>query len=242
MYLCLKRQNIYKKANRATTDFMPESMPYADIIILALIAGFILLRLRSVLGRKDDEGMDFLRTSLKQVQEPVVQLPEKSKPKPKEETDTYLISLGDSPLAKTLIDIRAKDPLFSAAEFLRGAMLAYEMVFDAFIKGDKPALKMLMSDELYKHFASEIDARAKEENHSETTLVSVASKDIVQASLENSTARITVKFVSEQVTVVRDTKGNITSGDPSALHHAEDVWQFERDVAAKNPNWKIIET
>lgn len=222
-----------------------QEVPYADLVILALIAGFILLRLRSVLGSKP--GDDFFARKQPErpetKQETVIQLDEKSlKLKPKEEPDTYLATLGDSPLAETLKQIKSKDPQFTATKFMQGAKGAFEMVFDAFVKSDRQTLKMLLSDSIFQHFSRELDSRDKQENKSETTLVSVKAKEISKATLDKNTARITVHFESEQVTVVRGPKGNIVEGNPSELHHSEDQWVFERDITSKNPNWKIIET
>lgn len=225
---------------------MSEGIPYADIVILALIAGFILLRLRNALGQKggeDDSGFLQRRQLPPQSQEPVVQLVDKSlKPRIREEADTYLAGLSDRVMIDTLVAIRARDSQFSATRFLDGGRMAFEMVMEAFNKGDKQSLKMLMSDELFKDFAAEVDKREKEESKSETTLVSVQAKEILHAQLIGNMARIKVKFVSEQITVVRDKEGKIIEGDVSEIHHLEDEWLFERDVTSKNPNWKIIET
>ncbi len=173
----------------------------------------------------------------------MIQLDEKSlKPKPKEEPDAYLLTLGNSPVAETIRQIKAKDPQFTATGFLQGAKAAFEMVFDAFAKGDRQTLKMLLSEAIFQHFSRELDQRNAQANKSETTLVSVTGKEISQATLDKNTARLTVHFESEQVTVVRGPKGEIVEGNPSELHHVEDQWVFERDVTSKNPNWKIIET
>lgn len=225
---------------------MSEGVPYADIIILALIAGFILLRLRNVLGqRSENEKMDFLERlkPLDPSQEPIIRLADKPlKNRLKEEQDAYISTLSDGPAKTALNAIKEKDASFSATQFLEGAKLAFEMVFDAFAKGDKPMLTRLLAEPIAKEFHAEIDARAGQEKRSETTLVSVVSKEITKASLDKHTAHISVRFVSEQVTVVRDAKGAIIEGNPSETHQVEDEWVFERDVTAKNPNWKIIET
>jgi len=225
---------------------MSEGIPYADIVILALIAGFILLRLRSILGRKigNDNPEMFRKNIIPQADsEPIIRLSEKAlKPRPREEADTYLHGLKDDALSAALNAIKAKDPEFSATTFLSGAKMAYEMVFDGFAKGDKTPLKMLLSDALYNHFESELNARAGADTHAETTLVSVAAKDITKAELDKNTARLSVKFISEQVTVERDKDGKIVGGDPSDVSEVEEEWTFERDVTSKNPNWKIIET
>ena len=120
--------------------------------------------------------------------------------------------------------------------------MAFEMVFDAFVKGDKQTLSNLLSTEIYNQFASDIDDRAKQENHQETTLLSVKPLEITRAKLDRNMAQLAVSFESEQVTIERSKNGDIVGGDPSDVHHVNDEWVFERDVTSKNPNWKIIET
>jgi predicted lipid-binding transport protein (Tim44 family) len=226
--------------------FMNDGIPYADIIILALIAGFILLRLRSTLGQKTgrDEA-DFMQRfkPMAEAKEPIVQIIDKTlKNKQKDELDTALALISDDAVISALNAIKEKDTQFTATRFIDGARAAFEMVFEAFTKGDKQTLHMLLTESLAKDFITEIDARATQEKRPDTTLVSVVGKDIVQASLIGNMARITMKFTSEQITVMRNAKGEIVEGNPSATHHVVDEWVFERDVTSKNPNWKIIET
>ncbi|MGE0753586.1 MAG: Tim44/TimA family putative adaptor protein [Alphaproteobacteria bacterium] len=226
---------------------MSEGVAYADILIIALIAGFILLRLRNVLGQKTghDNPQHFIRPRPNAVEnkDKIVQLHDKPiKAKPKSKEDPFIEKIKDARVAGTLKDIRAKDSEFDAGQFLDGAKMAFEMVFDAFSSNDKETLKMLLADNIYEEFAGEISKREEQENKTETTLVAVLSKDIADAMLVGDLARITVKFVTEQVTVVRDAAGEIIDGDASDTEHVENEWTFERDVTSKNPNWKIIET
>lgn len=223
---------------------MPEGTSYADIVILALIAGFILLRLRSVLGDKiGNDSPGYFNKPVAVSTAAVVQIDDKSvKAAPTEDMDPYLQTLTDSAVIDAINAIKAKDPQFTATHFLSGAKNAFEMVFDAFAKGDKETLKMLMSEALLQEFATTIDQHAAQDTRPETTLVSVQAKDIVRATLTGNTAQLTVHFTSEQVRIVRDKKGAIVEGDASEIHHAEDHWLFERDIGSKNPNWKIIET
>lgn len=226
---------------------MSEGIPYADIIILALVAVFILLRLRGVLGQKmgHDDPNYFRRDAavVKEREQPIVQVSEKLlKPKAKEEVDTAFAAIEDTQIKDTIAAIKAKDPQFSVDVFMGGAKLAFEMVFDAFLKGDKDTLKMLLSDEIFNHFASEVDSRNKEPNYTETTLVSVKAERLAHAELKGTVARLTVLFASEQIILVRDTKSEVIQGDPSHVQLAKDEWVFERDLTWKHPNWKIIET
>lgn len=226
---------------------MSEGIPYADILIMALVAGFILLRLRSVLGDKigNDNPSYFNKpvTPVAEKAEPIVQLDEKSlKAKLREEPDPYLAKLTNSDVALVVDAIKNKDPQFTATVFLQGARAAYEMVFDAFARGDKSTLKMLLSDRLSGQFSAEMAARAASDHKTETTLVAVDARDITEAELIGTIAHVTVHFVTEQVVVVRNAQGEIIEGDPSEIHNIEDNWTFERDVTSKNPNWKVIET
>ena len=226
---------------------MSQGIPYADIVILALVAGFIILRLRSVLGSRPEDDVDFMkrdvRPQLQQQADPIVQIDAKSsKPKPRDDDDPFLAALGEGDKADALKAIKEADPFFTATSFVEGARRAYEMVFDAFAKGDKPTLKMLLSDALYDTFSGEIDARPQGGEKSETTLVSVTVEEMLEATLVKNIARISLSFQSEQVTVVRNDDGQIVGGDASDIHHAQDSWTFERDITSKNPNWKIIET
>lgn len=226
---------------------MSEEFPYADIIILALIAGFVLLRLRSILGQKNEgDKPNFFQPSKDRSQEdsePVVLLGEKSiKARPRVEIDPYAAALSEGSLLQTINDIKAKDPSFNATIFIEGAKMAFEMVFDAFNKGDKQTLSALLSQEIYDDFIRDLEVREKQEHKQETTLLSVFAKEIKRVKLDKNIAQITIYFESEQVTVERGKTGEIVGGDPSDVQHVHDEWVFERDVTSKNPNWKIIET
>lgn len=222
---------------------MSEQMPYADIVIMALVAGFILLRLRSVLGQKTgrDKPDDFRPATPSEAHEPVIAFPDRmqrrqpeaEKPAPAEDA-----IVGDNAV-RGVEAIAATDPQFTASSFLQGAKAAFEMVFEAFIKGDKQTLKTLLSPDIYNDFAADLDAKKDQETRSEATLVSVESVHIEAAEKDKNIARVTVKFVSEQITVMRNKEGKIVEGDPSQVDRVEDEWVFERDVTSRNPNWKI---
>lgn len=221
-----------------------DGLPYADIIILALIAGFILLRLRSVLGQKSgNDNPQFFRRpdpDAEAKKEPVVQVAERKSRR--DETDTYLYRLKDEAIAGTIAEIKKIDPSFTATNFLSGARMAYEMVFDAFAKGDRKTLEMLLNKPIYEDFTRALEERTGDGKKIESTLVAVHARDITAATLVGNMARLSVKFDSEQVTLVKNDKGEIIEGDASHTHLMDDEWTFERDVSSKNPNWKIIET
>lgn len=224
---------------------MSEQMPYADIIIMALVAGFILLRLRSVLGQKigRDKPEDYHPARPDEAAEPVITFPDRLRTRAQEAEKPATAPENSADVSGRaragVVAIAASDPSFTADSFLQGAKIAFEMVFDAFVKADKNTLKMLLSDAVYNEFSAAIDERKNNSTKTETTLVSVEKMQIEQAEKDKNIARVTVKFVSEQITVVRDSEGKIIEGDPSNVDNVEDEWVFERDVTSRNPNWKI---
>lgn len=220
-------------------------MAYLDIVLLALVAGFILLRLRSVLGQRNEGDLPPppMREDSRDIQ-PVVQIPDRARmaaPVETEEDAAVVESL--SPLSRDAIAaIRGADPQFTTTTFLVGARRAFEMVFDAFVKGDRETLKMLLSPKVFEDFAAELDRRSGMESFPETTLVAVTSQTLTGAEYSKPTARLTVKFASEQVTVIRGQDGKILEGNPSDTDTVEDEWVFEREMNSRNPNWKIVST
>ncbi len=227
---------------------MSPSVPFADIIILALVAGFILLRLRSILGQQTgfDGTPKPMNPDAKRKEDIVIQLSEKLRAIKQEQ----VAQKADLPLPEELTDdskraieaMRVADLNFSVNEFLRGAKGAFEMVFDAFLKNDRSNLEMLLAPDVAKHFLSEAEARTKTDRITETTLVAVESATIKSANYSAPKAQITVTFISEQVTVVRDKDGKIIEGNASHIERVEDEWTFERDMNSKNPNWPVIDT
>ncbi len=225
---------------------------FADIIILALIAGFIALRLRAMLGRNSGlDPRDIIKKQQERLKETVIRVQSReAKPENSPVPGTGDNIAGGKELGQvaeaakpTLDAIRAADPAFTSSGFLGGARTAFEWVFDAFAKGDKEKLKLLMSDTVFSLFSQEIDrSRATPDRRMEATLVSIVSQDIANAQLAANIARISVRFVSEQIHLMRDTKGAIVEGNPSAVQTVSDIWVFERDVTSRSPNWKIVDT
>ncbi len=220
---------------------------YGDIIIIAAIAAFILLRYRAMLGEKHgrDESDTPPPAQPLQEYERVIQLPEREA----RERDT-VVALGKSlkpikdygPLNEHFTAMRRIDRQFNPDEFIEGARAAFEMVIDAYNEGDHETLKMLLAPDIYDDFAASLAAQQAQDHTQHTTLVAIVDADMTEAELAGNKARITVKFVSEQITLVRDTEGEIISGDPSQQEAVEDSWVFERNLTASDPSWKVIET
>lgn len=221
---------------------MSESFQYGDIIFLGLIALFIVLRLRSMLGRDDgtDKKEVWKNATRLMPEDKVMQFPLNPairKPVPEEiSTET------DPVVAQGLKAIREADASFSTTDFIHGAKIAFEWVVDAFARSDKDKLRMVLSEERFAHFAEEIDRRASDEHKYQSTLVAVISADITEAELAGTTARITIQFTTEQVNIVRDRDNTLISGNPNEIERLLDIWTFERDTRSRDPNWKITAT
>jgi predicted lipid-binding transport protein (Tim44 family) len=148
-----------------------------------------------------------------------------------------------SGLAASLEEIADADPNFAPRSFVEGAKMAYEMVVEAFAKGDKPALKNLLSKDVFEGFARAIDERQAQGNRVESRFVGIDKATIQSASLSGGKkASITMAFVSELITATYDKSGEVIDGDPKEIREVTDVWTFERDVTSRNPNWKLVAT
>jgi len=209
-------------------------------LIFAAVAAFVLLKLRSVLGRRTgheqpNDGFSEREANTDGNGDNVVSMPERG--------DSDSLNLDpDTPAAPVLRQIHESDPTFSPQEFVGGAKAAFEMIVTSFAQGDRETLKPLLAPEVYQSFEGAIADREADGGTSETTLMGFRSVDIVDATLTGSEARVTVKFVSEQSNVERDREGTIVEGDPAEVVEASDVWTFARDLQSRDPNWLLEET
>ena len=227
---------------------MSEGLPFFDIILFAMIAAFLVLRLRSVLGRRDGHKgrprNPFARSlPEEQADEKVVHLPNARDADA--DTDTEAAAVGDdaeSDLAAGFREIKAVDRGFEPTEILSGARIAFELVLSAYASADTEALKTMLSAEVLGNFAQSIREREAAGEIMEHTLVGIKSAEIVEAFLDGSAAHVTVKFVSDQANVTRDANGEVVDGDPSAVTEVTDFWTFARDTKSRDPNWTLVAT
>ena len=214
----------------------------AFVLIFAMIAAFLVYRLRSVLGRRTGEERQrpnpFTARPNNQPDN-VVPLPNRA-----ERPVPNAAPSPDEPvsLAAALDQIKAADPSFDEKYFLQGARGAFQMIVEAFAKGDTATLRPLLSDEVYDNFARAVRERQSAGETLDTRIERIADADVVEARLDGRTALVTVKFVSEQMNVVRDSAGAVVDGDPNAVVEAVDVWTFARNTRAGDPNWALVET
>ncbi len=224
------------------------------IIFLAL-AVFIFLRLRSVLGQRTGRerppydpysAREAARTS---TNDNVVTLPPRpadAAVKPAADAEPAErwkgIAEAGSAAAVGLDAVLAQDPSFDPKHFLTGARTAYEMIVTAYAQGDRRSLKNLLSKEVYDGFEAAIKEREARGEKAETRFVSIDKADIVGAEVKGKSAQVTVRFVSQLVSVTRDRDGNVIDGSPDKVTDVTDVWTFARDLASRDPNWKLVAT
>ncbi|MBV9554046.1 MAG: Tim44 domain-containing protein [Alphaproteobacteria bacterium] len=212
---------------------------YFDIILFAMVALFLVLRLRSVLGRRtgNERRRDpFLRRAA----------PAADKAVPLGRAAPARALANAAPPAGTvaagLAAIAAADPGFESGHFLDGARSAFQLIVAAFAKGDKPGLRPLLSDDTYASFASAIDERNTAGETLDTTIENIKDIDIVEAGLDGRRARVTVKIVSDQINVLRAHDGSVVDGDPQKHTEKTDCWTFTRDTRTADPNWVLVAT
>lgn len=227
---------------------MGNGVQFIDIIFFALVAAFLVLQLRRVLGRRDGHQggrPDPLTPPQKseQAENTVVQLPDRSEESSEDESVLADTDADQEPtLSAGLVRISELDPDFRPEEFLSGARIAFDLILGAFIGGDDKALKPLVSTEVFGNFARAISDRKKAGETMEDSLVGINSADLMEAYMEEAVAHITIKFVSEQVNVMHDENGDVVSGNPNLVNEVTDFWTFARDTESRNPNWSLVAT
>jgi predicted lipid-binding transport protein (Tim44 family) len=224
------------------------------IIFLAL-AVFIFLRLRSVLGQRTGRerppydpysARDAVRGA---TNDNVVTLPGRaaeSAPKPVDAPEPAErwkgIAEAGSAVAAGLDAVAGEDKSFDGKHFVAGARAAYEMIVTAYAGGDRRTLKNLLSRDVYDGFEAAIRERETKGETTESRFVSIDKSDITDAELRGRTAQITIRFVSQLVSVTRDRAGAVIEGSPEKVTDVTDVWTFARDLSSRDPNWKLVAT
>ena len=197
---------------------MSNQFSFIDIILLAMFAGFIILRLRNILGRKTGhqgkptggffpKGMEAL----------------------KDIENNEAIKTGN-------VNEEAKK------QFLKGADIAYEQIITSFAKGDKKSLKNLLGKNLLNEFLEVIDERKKKELKYETTFIGLKSSKILEFKKIENIYKVTVDFVSEIITCVKDKNNQIIEGNPDTIKTVNDIWKFSKNMWSQDPTWYLVET
>ena len=194
---------------------MNYSFEYIDIILLAMIAGFIFLRLRGILGKRTGQ---------------------------EENLDTNFPANFS---AEKKLKNQLKEEDFDQNEkedFLKGARIAYETIITSFAKGNLKKIKYLLDKKGFDQFSEAIEERKIKGNISDTTFIGINSATIKEHIIKNNILEVSVDFVSEIISCVKDKENKILSGDPEKVKKVFDTWKFSKDVRSENPNWLLIDT
>tara|TARA_Y100000768_G_scaffold174039_1_gene130311 strand:+ start:1072 stop:1662 length:591 start_codon:yes stop_codon:yes gene_type:complete len=194
---------------------MNYSFEYIDIILLAMIAGFIFLRLRGILGRRTGHQ------------------------------ENLEAGFSENFKPKNVVDKKENNQIFdenAKKEFIKGAKIAYESIITSFAKGDLKNISYLLDKKILDDFTDAVQERKKNNNVSETTFIGVNSAEIKEHKDHGSIIEVVVDFESEIISCVKDKDGQIISGDMKKIKKVHDTWKFTKDKNSKNPNWLLVDT
>ena len=211
-------------------------MPFIDILIFAAIALFLIFRLRSILGNRD--GFEQKRPEQSAFDATVQTENDNSAPKkivPLRANNAVANGEG-------LEAVRRADPSFKDDDFMQGAAGAFSLILQAFADGDLATLRRLLAFELYEEFASSVHTRNKEGDQLAIAVQSIDDVQLIDATVKDFIASVTVKFVSQQSRVVTDKDGQVIDDESEEQATITDIWVFERDTQLNDPNWKLVET
>lgn len=234
---------------------MGNSFQFIDIIFFAMIAVFLILRLRGVLGKRDGNEESGILDLFKQnvdIDKPdnnkesdVVKLSDGG-----EKDDTQISGFEDlvvdneneDPLVAGIAQVQKHDTDFNDEDFMVGARVAFETILNAYASASLDELQLLLSNEVYSNFAKAIQDREQAGHFMEDTLIGIMKSEIVEAYMEDLNAHITIKFVSEQVNAIRDENGDVVQGNANEVLTVSDFWTFTRDTKNLDPNWILAAT
>ena len=195
---------------------MNDNFGYIDIILLAIVAGIIILRLRNVLGKGAED-------SVSRVKKPTI-------------VDA---KFQEAPSSRVNENVNLRE--FKEEVFLKGAQVAYEMIVNAFASADKKTLKDLTSPEIYKSFVAVLDDRKNKKPLNQFTFIGIKKAKIENVNKKDSFYIVKTRFVSEIISCVKDSNNNVVEGSPEEIQTVNDVWSFSKDLNSDDPTWHLTE-
>lgn len=216
------------------------SSPVIQLIVLAAIAIFLILRLRDVLGTR--EGFEKPVVTRQDAREANRDRFEVIEGGPDADIVDHVDEGSDA--AEALAQMKAQEPSFSVSEFLGGARGAYEMILMKFESGDLADIKPFLSEEVYESFAAVVEERNRQGLSIDAEFIGVREMKVEDAEFDATTneGEITIRFVGELTSVVRDKAGEIVEGNPNEVKRQKDSWTFARVMGSDNPNWQLVAT
>ena len=197
---------------------MSSHFGFIDIILLAMFAGFIILRLRNILGRRTGHQGKAMGKYFPKGMEAL-----------KDIENNEAIKTGN-------VDDATKE------KFLKGAEIAYEQIITSFAKGDKKSLKRLLEKQMFTRFSEVIDERKNKKLKYETTFIGLKSSKVLEFKKIENIYKVTVNFVSEIITCIKDNNNQIIEGNPDTVKTVNDVWKFAKNMWSQDPTWYLVDT
>jgi len=213
-----------------------------QIVILAMIAAFLGLRLYSVLGRRAEHEEEPIPGRIEDQKQGRPPVSERSVTRPGQSTPLPRSAGGVTAVERGIREIAAVDRRFDTIAFVDGARGAYRMILEAFWRGDKEELAQLCDRDVYEGFVAAIDARTAAGETLDNRLVRIEDTTIVSAMLDDQTARIAVRFTADIAAVTRNADGQVIAGSLNDAVEANDIWTFSRNVNSASPDWLLDET
>ncbi len=207
-----------------------------DLVLFGMIAAFLVLRLRSILGKR--QGFERPAQPLQPVRPAVGPIIE-ARAEPPQPEAAQTVPDATSPTGQALAEMRGLDRSFDPARFLTGADQAFRLIVAAFAAGNRVGLRALLSDETYKAFEQAISAREKAGETQVSEIKSMQNLSIEAAELKGKVGSITVRIVSDQISYTTDKDGKPVTGT-DAVTEITDLWTFERDLSQQDPTWRLV--
>lgn len=208
------------------------------VILFAMVAGFLALRLYAVLGKRTGHEQALPKPAEERVAAPPVTRTIEAVPEVRDSANRTIESGAETGLRAVV----SADPTFDVAKFLEGAKSAYRMILEAFWKGDEETLRFLVDEDVRAAFEQAIADRKARGEVLDNRLIAIERATISEAGLENKVAQVTVRFDADIVAVTRDGEGNVIAGSLSDAVTTHDIWTFARKLRSDDPNWKLVET
>jgi predicted lipid-binding transport protein (Tim44 family) len=195
---------------------MNDNFGYVDIVLLAIVAGIIILRLRNVLGKGAEDSAVRAKKSV-------------------------IVDAKFEDVKSSEVDENINLREFKKEAFLKGAQAAYEMIVNAFAAADKKILKDLTSSEVYKSFVDVLDERKNKKYVNQFTFIGIKKAKIENVDNKDSFYTVKTRFVSEIISCIKDANNNVIEGSPEEIQTVNDVWSFSRDLNSDDPTWHLTE-
>lgn len=213
--------------------------PIIQLLVLAGIAVFLILRLKNVLGTREGFEKPVAQTSPEKRKRPEFEVIEGG---PDPDIADHTEGMPDA--AEALAKMKAAEPSFGVSDFLGGARGAYEMILMGFERGEMADIKPFLDDDVYESFAEVVEVREKQGLTVEAKFVGIREMALVDATFDDATGvgEVTVRFIGEMISAVRDNAGEIIEGSETKVKRQKDIWTFARTMGSDDPNWQLVAT